>query len=319
MQLAFDIILRGILSAGPLALATLAIVLIFRTSFTTNFAQGMVGTVAAFVTTGILMWVPDVNGVVPDPTLGQYVLAIFAGMVVSVVISALIDIVIFRNSKRLSPVNKQIITMGMVLILSGIIPIVMGINDRSLPRIDAVRIGGPVADFLLYIESVFANIGLTVRSYQVVGFTISIIILGVIFSLLRFTKWGLGVRATASNEAVAGMMGINTKLVTAMTWAIAGGLGAVSAVLISSSVGTFGNVTTYFMTPIQVQAFFSSILGGFGTFHGPIVGVFIFNIAYNLFSVYLNPWGTTAAYLFVMLIVLIRPIGLFGKKVAKKV
>ena len=115
--------------------------------------------------------------------------------------------------------------------------------------------------------------------------------------MLRYTRWGLGVRATASNERVASMMGVNTKFITAMSWAIAGGLGAVAAILIASNRGTFGNVTTYFMISIQVQAFFSAILGGFSTFYGPVIGAVIFSVLNNLgFGVYFNPWGTTVLY-----------------------
>ena len=99
-----------------------------------------------------------------------------------------------------------------------------------------------------------------------------------------------------------------------MSWAIAGGLGALAAILIASNKGTFGNVTTYFMISIQVQAFFAAILGGFSTFYGPVVGIILLTILNNFFSTYFNPWGTTVLYLFIMLVVLIKPLGLFGKK-----
>ncbi|QWB99661.1 branched-chain amino acid ABC transporter permease [Mycoplasmatota bacterium] len=314
-----ELIINSILQSGPLALATFAIVLIFRTSFTTNFAQGMIGTVAAFITTYILMPSPDITGNVPSPTFLTYLIAISVGIIVSFIISMLVDIVIFRNSKYITPVGKQIVTMGIVLIITGLIPFFFGISDRSLPRIGANLEGTFIDTILLSGVEGLRDIGIFVKYHMVLGFLISFIIIGTLFIMLKYTRWGLGVRATASNENVASMMGINTRFITAMSWAIAGGLGALAAILISSNKGTFGNVTVYFMVAIQVQAFFAAILGGFSTFHGPIIGIILLTFFKNLFTSYLNPWGNTVLYLFVLLIVLIKPLGLFGKKIAKKV
>ncbi|HBT59935.1 MAG TPA: hypothetical protein DEA45_03815 [Acholeplasmataceae bacterium] len=319
MAFFIDIVISGILQSAPLALATFAIVLIFRTSFTTNFAQGMVGTVAAFVVTYLLMPSPDLTGLLPTPTFFQYLIAILAGVVVSFFISMLIDVLIFRNSKFISPVGKQIVTMGVVLIITGLLPIVFGILDRSLPRIGSNLSREGVGAFFYFFVDLFAKIDIRVGLHTMISFFLSASLLTILFVMLRFTKWGLGVRATASNEKVASMMGVNTKFITAMSWAIAGGLGAIAAILISSSKNTFGNVTTYFMISIQVQAFFSAILGGFSTFYGPVIGAVIFAVLNNLFGVYFNPWGTTVLYLTIMAIVLVKPLGLFGKKIAKKV
>lgn len=319
MAFFIDIVISGILNSAPLALATFAIVLIFRTSFTTNFAQGMVGTVAAFVVTYILMPTPDLTGLLPTPSFYQYLYAILIGVVVSFFISMTIDVLIFRNSKFISPVGKQIVTMGVVLVITGLLPIVFGILDRSLPRLGSNLSNEGIGMIFYSLKDLFNQFGLNVQIHTLISFVLSSVLLIILFTMLRFTKWGLGVRATAANEKVASMMGVNTKFITAMSWAIAGGLGAVAAILISSSKNTFGNVTTYFMISIQVQAFFSAILGGFSTFFGPVIGAVIFSVLNNVFGVYFNPWGTTVLYLTIMAIVLVKPLGLFGKKIAKKV
>ncbi|MBM7453314.1 branched-chain amino acid transport system permease protein [Acholeplasma morum] len=319
MSFFIDIFISGFLQSAPLVLATFAIVLIFKTSFTTNFAQGMIGTVAAFVTTYIIMPIPDIQGNVASPSFLEYLVAILAGITVSFIFSMIIDVLIFRHSRYLNPVGKQIITMGVVLVITGVLPILFGISDRSLPRIGRNLEDTFLGDVLLGISKGFKAIGVNVGIHVLLGFIISFLLISVIFIALKYTKWGLGVRATASNEKVASMMGVNTKFITAMSWAIAGGLGAVAAILISSNKGSFGNVTTYFMISVQVQAFFAAILGGFSTFYGPVVGAIIFSILNNLFGVYFNPWGTTVLYLTIMTVVLFKPLGLFGKKIAKKV
>lgn len=319
MELFLDIFISSLFTSAPLILATFAIVLIFKTSFTTNFAQGMIGTIAGFITSYMLLPNPDfTNPTVPSPTLIEYLFAIMVGIIVSFIISMIIDVLIFRHSRYLNPVGKQIITMGMVLVITGFLPMLFGVDALPLPRMGKNIIDSNFGKFLNGIVMFFADLGIRVRLEMVLTTLISIIILGIIFALLRFSKWGLGVRATASNEKVASMMGVNTKFITAMSWAIAGGLGAVAAIIISSNRDGF-YVTPYLMISTQVQAFFSAILGGFSTFYGPVVGALLFTIFDNLFAVYLNPWGKTATYLFIMVIVLIKPYGLFGKKIAKKV
>jgi|SRR5690554_74434 len=314
-----DIILRGIINAAPLALATLGVALIFKTSFTTNFAQGMIGAFSTFVVTSIIYPVPDPAGFVPETTMNKYFLAIMLGMLAGIGIATLLDVLIFRNAKFTTPISKQIITMGLVLILSGLIPLSFGIMERSLPRLNEMYVPLILRYPVYALQWVFGLLGYNLLFHAGFAFFVSVVIIAAVFLALRYTKWGLGVRATASNERVASMMGINTKVITAVSWAIAGGLASLAAIFISSAKGTFGNVNSYFMVSVQIQAFFAAILGGFATFYGPVVGIVLFSIFNNLFSVYFNPWGITVTYLMILLVVLFKPQGLFGKKVAKKV
>ncbi|MBE0700239.1 MAG: branched-chain amino acid ABC transporter permease [Acholeplasmataceae bacterium] len=318
----FESILRTIVTsifeAAPLALATLGIVLIFKTSFTTNFAQGSIGTVGSFVASYLILATPTIDGTIPTVTALTLFLAIVVGVVFGFILGLLVDILIFRNSRYINSGGKQIITMGLVLVISGVIPMVFGSQNRTLPRLGS-NVGGILQKFFQTIIDFFIQFGVTIRIHQLIGFFLSVILLAIIFIALRYTKWGLGVRATASNEIVAGMMGINTRIITAMSWAIAGGLGTVAAILIASSRGSAGSVVPYLMINTQVQAFFSSILGGFSTFGGPMIGVLIFSLLKNFFSIYLSPWGMTSVYIFILVVVLIKPLGLFGKKIAKKV
>ncbi|MCK5731917.1 MAG: branched-chain amino acid ABC transporter permease, partial [Tenericutes bacterium] len=111
--------------------------------------------------------------------------------------------------------GKQMITMGLVLVFSGAIPIIFGTLPITIPRISY----DPNVIFTLFGKT----LSITVSAIYALG--ISIVLLGLLFSVLRFTKWGLGVRATASNEVVASMMGVNTRVITALSWGIAGLLG----------------------------------------------------------------------------------------------
>ena len=114
-----DSIIQTILSnlhlAGILALATMGITLIFKTSITTNFAQGMMATVGVF-TASLLSNKMGIN----------LYFAIFLGILSSFIIGLLIDVVIIRNAKQINIIGKQMITMGLVIVISALLPIIYG-------------------------------------------------------------------------------------------------------------------------------------------------------------------------------------------------
>lgn len=284
------------------ALVTLAITMIFKTSFTTNFAQGLIsafgGYVAAATLTerGVSIWI-----------------ALLVGMLSSMTFAVVIDVGIFRRGRYVNALGKQIITMGLISIIAGAMPLIFGISNPVIPRF----VEGNIS-FLVEGKDVI------ITKNTIVCMVITIIVISVIFVLLRFSKWGLSVRATASNEYIAGMMGINTHVVTAVSWGLAGALGALAAVLNASS-GTAMNI--YYMTNFQVFAFLAGILGGFATFHGPVIAALLIPLVNNLVQYIVNVigmpeltgWSMVIVYAISLVIIFFKPQGIFGKKIARKV
>jgi len=284
------------------ALVTLAITIIFKTSFTTNFAQGLISAFGAYV----------VSSVLTDWGVSVW-LAIPIGMGVSMIMAVAIDVGIFRRGRYVNALGKQIITMGLISIIVGAIPLIFGIDTPGFP---------PLIDGLIKFEVGGKEVAFTKNSLLCVAITA--VVIGGIFALLRFSKWGLSVRATASNEYVAGMMGINTHVVTAVSWGIAGALGALAASLNASGGTTIG---IYFMTNYQVFAFLAGILGGFSTFYGPVIAGLMIPLANNLVSYLVNianrpdltGWSMVIVYAIALVIIFFKPQGIFGKKIARKV
>ncbi len=306
-----SIIINALVSLSFLSLATLGIVLIFKTSSTTNFAQGMLGIFGAYLTSYLIdnKGISELTGmpsvIISSPL--QLILPIIGGMVTSFVFGYLIDAIIFRNAKYTNAATKQIITMGLVIVLTGLIPTIF---DGVIRR----------ASFQFVTRTV-EILGVATPLHGIITLIIAFFIISLIFIFLKYTKWGLGVRSVASNERVAGLMGVNTNFINAMSWAIAGALGALSAITYTAAINTL-SITA--MTPIQINAFYASILGGFQTFFGPLVGAFALTLGQNIIPRILSiwnlaTWSDTILYLVIMLIVLIKPNGLFGKKVMKKV
>ena len=124
MSIFIQIFLRSLETGSVYALAALGIILVFKTSNITNFSQGALGMFNTFVVTtifnnfGVPLWV-----------------AIIGGLMSAFVIGMLIDLVIIRHTKKVSPVAKQIITLGLIMILVGLAPIFFGVDPLNLPRL----------------------------------------------------------------------------------------------------------------------------------------------------------------------------------------
>lgn len=295
-------IMGSIIPMCVTALVTMAITMIFKTSFTTNFSQGVISAFGAYVVASMLskqgwpLW-----------------LCLIIGMLCAMVIAILIDVGIFRRGRYVNALGKQIITMGLISIVVGVIPLIFGIATPSFPK---------------FIEGnlsfVVGGQDVTVTKNALVAMGITIVVLVALFLLLQFSKWGLAVRATASNEYVAGMMGINTHIITAISWGLAGALGALAASINASAGAT---VSSYFMTNYQVYAFLAGILGGFSTFYGPVVAALMIPLANNLVQYFVNVigkpewtgWSMVVVYAIALIIIFFKPQGIFGKKIAKKV
>ena len=273
------------------ALAALGIIIIYRTSYTTNFAQGAVAMFNTFVVTflfnkfGLPLW-----------------LAVIGGVLSAILMGFLIDVLILRHTKNVSPVAKQIITLGLIMIVLGLAPIFFGVDPLRLPRL---------------IESGdFSFLGASISYNGLFNIALGLAIMLLMFYILQKTKWGLAIRITASNEYVARLMGVPTKNVTMAAWGVAGVLGVIAGVMTAPMT----SVTLNLMDEVQITALVACVLGGFQTFHGPVIGAYIMGIVRNLLLFYVSSiWGGQILYILILVFIVFRPYGLIGKKIVKKV
>jgi len=228
--------------------------------------------------------------------------AAIIGMISAFITGVIIDLAIIRQAKRANVGAKQIITFGIILVLLGIAPMIFGSVPLSFSRF--IRTGG--------IEIAGASL-----SYNgLLNILLGLGIMCALFYFLQKTKWGLAVRVTASNDQTAKLMGVPTSLVTMGAWAVAAALGTLSALM----VAPISNVNTGMMENVQVNALIAGVLGGFQTFHGPVIAAYIVAILSNLINFYISStWATSILYGLILLFIIVRPNGLFGKKIVKKV
>lgn len=290
-----EIILRSLEYGSIYALAALSIILVYRTSNITNFAQGVLGMFNTYVVAKIVI------------TTGLPVyIAVLGGMLSALILGFLIDFLIIRHTTKVSPVAKQIITLGLVSIILGLAPMIFGVYDLSLPKFI------PTGTFTIFGASLSYN--------ALLNISLGVIIMGGMFYILQKTKWGLAIRTTASNEQTARLMGVPTRTVTMVSWGVAGMLSTLSGTM----AAPFSNVSLTFMNDVQIIALLACVLGGFQTFHGPVIGAYIISVSANLLQFYMKTppgtiWGKPILYILILIFLVIRPYGLFGKKTIKKV
>ncbi|GHV95372.1 branched-chain amino acid ABC transporter permease [Spirochaetia bacterium] len=296
MQLFLQTFLNSLQNIAIYSMATIGVVLILRTSFTTNFAQGLMGTFSAFFASNLVLYAAPQT---------PFWVAIAIGALIAFFIGFTIDAGIIRRGRGVNPFGRQMITMGLMMIFYAVIPpMFVSITTRT-PNIPKFSYEN--------IEFVFLGQSLYITEHAFICVITAVIGLGILFTMLRFTKWGIALRATAANEVVAQMMGVNTKLVTGFTWGIAGVFVAVAA------SSTAMALNSGMMGQVQIFCFLACVLGGVTSFWAPIAGCALIPLFLNYSAVFSPKWAVLISFILIMLIILVRPNGIFGKKFIRKV
>lgn len=301
-------LLGSLLSISITCLMAFSITIVFRTSSTANFAQSGISVLGCY----FVAWLFNSGGL--PVGLGAPL-----GMIFGALTGIGIDFFIFRR-RNIDILSRQIITMGFLSFIIGVIPLIFG-SPEKIPF-------EPFYHFVRYNQApnfvIRVNGGeIAVTKHALISLMMTSLILGIAFRLLKSGKWGLGIRATASNEYTAELMGINTTKSTLISWALASALGVLSAVIYA---GSGVPITPTFMATVQVNAFLACVLGGFGTFYGPVIGAILIPILSSCVGFMANvkgfesisEWRTAIVYSLILLMILMKPSGLFGGKIVKK-
>ncbi|QVK21039.1 branched-chain amino acid ABC transporter permease [Mycoplasmatota bacterium] len=294
MKVFITLLFRSLETGSVYALAALGVVLIYRTSRAFNFAQGAIGTLNAFVAATLLMsWGWSIWVTVP------------IAMVTAILTGFVIDAFFIRPAARVGHEGKQIITLGLIIVILGITPILFGVEPIPMPRFIEFST-------LTQVEFMGASIGYN----ALFTIAISIALMASAFWFLKFTSWGLAIRATASNEMASKLMGVPTKNVTMMSWATAAAFGTLAAIIVAPQSAVDINM----MNDVQMSAFFACVLGGFQSFYGPVIGAYLIALSRNLTNFYItSTWSTVIVYVVILIFLFFKPVGLVGKKTIKKV
>jgi branched-chain amino acid transport system permease protein len=283
----------GIREGAIYASLALAIVIIYRSTRVINFAQGEMATFTTFIAWSLM------NHGLSFWEAFPLVLAIaFVGGVA-------IERTLIRPVEDASVITIVIITLGLALLLNGLMSVIWSGATRqfdgpfSTRTIDAVGVPISVQD-----------IGIVVTSLALVA------VLGLFF---RYTKLGLALRAAAVNRESSRLVGIRVSWMFALGWGIAAVLGAVAGMMVAPVIFLDPNM----MQTILLYALAAAVLGGLDSPIGAVVGGLLLGVTLTLLGRYVGFVGSTlrlpVALLLILVVLLVRPNGLFGRVKVRRV
>lgn len=288
-----NLLVNGIVVGALYALVALGFVLIYKASGVLNLAQGELVLLGAYIgltfTTGLKM---------------PFALALVLTIVVSALVGVVIERAVLRPFIGEPPISIIMVTMGLSFLIKAVIHAIWGTDMRSfqgLFRSQPIVIG-PVA-----ISEVFLW-----------GLVAALILLILLNAFFKYSLLGIAMRATADDEQAALSMGISVKRVLAATWAVAAMVAAVGGIFLGNIAGVNPLLTSYGLKVLPV-----AILGGLDSIPGAILGGFIIGILEALTGGYLDQYLTgikeVVPFVIMVIILLIKPYGLFGKEIIERV
>lgn len=284
-------LVNGLAFGSIYALAALSLVLIFKASDLVNFANGELAMFSAFISFVFL-----------DTLNFPYWAAFLGALAFAALLGASTEILLIRPLNKASPLSQVLVTIGLGVLLTGIAGWIWNFEGRSFP--DPIT-GPPVrAGAVIFKQADVLRIGVTLA------------IAMLLFLFFRYTLAGIALRAMSQNPVASRLMGVNVGRMTTLTWALASMLGAIAGMLIAPS--TF--LEPLMMADVAVKAFAAAVLGGLTSMPGAVLGGLVLGIADNLVGTYLSlELRNTFAFAIIIGVLVVRPNGLLGHTVKKKV
>lgn len=287
-------IILGLSSGAFYSLAAIGIVLIFKVTSLMNFAYGNMAMLMAYVTYTLVSL-----GLGPWP-------ALVVVIAISMLFGYAVERFTLRPLRKLSHGSMLIVTFGLLMILEGLATQIWGTQYKSLPELITGR------PFILR-----GNFGVVVfRRQDLLLFAVLVIVSLTIFLLYRFTKIGIAMRAVSENEKAAQLMGINPSRVISYSWMVGTAIGTLVAVLGAPRTYVAPTMMIYY----QLQGFTAAVLGGFDSLLGAVCGGLALGVIENLIGGYIsNELKATLSLAIIVVILLIRPQGMFGSEEIRRV
>lgn len=276
------------------ALIALSLVLVWQASHVLNFAQGAMAMFASYITITLL-----------DRGLGFWpaiVIAIFGGFV----IGGASERVLIRPTRGKPEINPVVVMVGFLTAVEAIVPMIWGGNPRNFPSPFSqvgFRFGAETIDFSPY------------DLFMVVAV---LVVAGATFCLFKFTNVGLKLRAAAYAPEVARLLGVRVNRMLTLGWALAGAIGAIAGILYASN--NAAGVTPNDMDLVFIIGFIAAAIGGLESPGGAIAGGVIIGLVLDYVTTYFNQAvGPMAVVAALVVVLMVRPHGLFSKPAARRV
>jgi branched-chain amino acid transport system permease protein len=286
-------VVSGLATGAIFASLALALVLIYRATDIVNFSQGEMATFATYIA-----WALMDNGMSYWPAFALTLLISFAG-------GMAIERTLIRPVEHRPEIVIVIVTIGLLIILNGLTAWIWGAEPKAF-------------------DSPFPN-----ETWEIAGVTLSVreigtlaVVLVTVFALwafFRFTTLGLVMRAVANNQTASRLVGVRVGWMLALGWGLAAVLGAIAGMMAAPTLFLDPSM----MLVILIYSFAAAVLGGIDSPIGAVVGGLALGVIINLLGAYVDFVGNSlrlpAALAVLLLVLLIRPQGLFGHVAVRRV
>jgi branched-chain amino acid transport system permease protein len=294
----------GLSSGAIYGLLALALVIIHRATGVVNFAQGEMAMFTTFIAWELVQW-----GV-------PYWVAFVATIGIAFALGVALQRTLIRPLEGAPLLTIVIATLGLLLIFNGLANWIWSGEvrtfppDRPFPR-DTIDVGGVIVN---------------VQDLGILAVTLALV--GLLAAFFRFTKLGLGLRAAALYPDSSRLVGIRVGWMLALGWGLAAALGAVSGLFTAAA---FPPLEPTMMQPVLIYAFAAAVLGGIDSPLGAVVGGLSLGVFLNLVGTYSDDFQDAGipidlanlrlpvAFVFILLVLLVRPQGLFGRAAVREV
>lgn len=292
MELLLQQVMAGLANGAIYACMALAIVMIYQAIDHLNFAQGEMAMFSTFISWQLMAW-----GL-------PYWVAFAVAVVVSFVAGVLIDRVLFRPVQN-APVLSQVVAfIALFSVLNSSAGQIWDYTIKNFPT--------PFGH-----TSLFGGTLIDTHEAGMIGVTI--LLLALLYVFFRGTRLGLAMRAAAANPASARLVGIRVGWMTALGWGMAAAIGAIAGMLIAPVVFLEPNM----MIGVLLYGFAGAVLGGLTSPAGAVVGGFAVGVMENLAGTFIPYVGRelklTLALIMIVVVLMFRPSGLFGRTVVSRV
>ncbi len=287
-----QLLISGIAQGCIYGLIAMGFVLIYKATETVTFAQGELMMLGAF------------GGLAGMTLLGfPFWLAVLSAIIAMAVLGVLLERVVIRPILGQPAFSIVMLTIGIGYVARGLITMIpnIGTETHTLP--------------VPYKDQIWKLGGLVLNVEQMVVIAATAILCSLLFALFKYSKLGIAMQASSQNQLAAYYMGIPVKALNGIAWGLAAAVAAVAGLLLAPITFVHAN-----MGFIGLKAFPAAVVGGFGSLPGAIVGGLIIGIVESLSGFYLpDGFKDTAAYIMVLVMLMVKPNGLFGENLRKKV
>ncbi len=287
-----QLIISGIAQGCIYGLIALGFVLIYKATETVSFAQGELMMLGAF------------GGLAGLTMLGfPFWLSVLSSIAAMALLGVLLERVVIRPILGQPAFSIVMLTIGIGYVARGLITMIpaIGTETHTLP--------------VPYKDQIWKLGGLVLNVEQMAVIGVTAVLCAVLYALFRYSKLGIAMQAASQNQLAAYYMGIPVKRLNGIAWGLAAAVAAIAGLLLAPITFVHAN-----MGFIGLKAFPAAVVGGFGSLPGAIVGGLIIGIVESLSGFYLpDGFKDTAAYIMVLIMLMVKPNGLFGENLRKKV